>query len=125
MSSHSILLERYRLKTLNLPPDKLVHILTPEQTRDTEAQVLYKRQSGSAGRLGDGSFGAVHLEYQDSECEAAPHVRAVKTISKATADQNKIHWQREIESLITLSKVSSQRFVGSHLSHVASSRNNS
>ena len=107
MSNISSLLERYRLQTVNLPPDKLVHTLSPEQIGGAEAaSVLYKKKSGSAGRLGGGSFGAVHLEYSDSECEAAPHVRAVKAISKAIAKESKVQWQQEIGNLIALSKVS-------------------
>ena len=109
MSSLSILLESYRLQTVNLPPDKLVHILRPEQIGGADAaSVLYKKKSGSAGRLGGGSFGAVHLEYCDSECAAAPHVRAVKTINKAIAKESKVQWQQEIGNLITLSKVNNQ-----------------
>ena len=100
------MLERSRLQTFNLPPDKLMHVLTPEQTGSVQAQVLYKKQSGNAGRLGGGSFGTVHLEYGDSECEFAPPVRAVKIISKAIAEESKVHWEQEIENLISLSKVS-------------------
>lgn len=112
------LLERYRLQTVTLPPDKLVHTLSPEQTGAPEAaSVLYKKKSGSAGRLGAGSFGAVHLEYSDSECEGAPHVRAVKTISKAVATESKVQWQQEIGNLIALSNVINQSsFVGRYLS---------
>ena len=114
----SSLLESYRLQTVNLPPDKVVHTLSPQQTGDADAaSVLYKKQSGSAGRLGGGSFGAVHLEYSDSECATAPHVRAVKTISKAVAKESKVQWQQEIGNLITLSKVSNQSpFRGRYIS---------
>ena len=123
MSSHSSILERYRLQTYSLPPDKVMHLLSSEQTGDANAQVLYKKRSGSAGQLGGGSFGTVHLEYQDSECAAVPHVRAVKTISKAIAEKSSVHWQQEIENLITLSKVISHPVMGSTLSHAASSPN--
>ena len=116
MSSLSGVLERYRLQTLNLPPDKLVHTLIPQQTGAAEAtSVLYKKKSGSAGRLGGGSFGAVHLESSESDCEAAPKLRAVKTISKAIAQECSVLWQQEIENLIVLSKVPNQSpFRGRH-----------
>lgn len=106
MSSHLSMLERSRLQTFDLPPDRFMHMLTPEQTGSVSVPVLYKKQSGNAGFLGGGSFGAVHLEYSDSECEYAPPVRAVKVIRKITAEESKVHWEQEIGNLITLSKVS-------------------
>ncbi|KAL8716434.1 MAG: hypothetical protein Q9220_000341 [cf. Caloplaca sp. 1 TL-2023] len=59
---------------------------------------------GSAGLLSGDSFGAVHLETIDSEYEAAPAVRAVKTINKRAAEASRIHWQQEVENLIVLSQ---------------------
>ncbi|KAL8932237.1 MAG: hypothetical protein Q9216_006916 [Gyalolechia sp. 2 TL-2023] len=104
MSRYSGLLERHRLQTFPLPPDKCMHILTAEQGVDGTTQVLYKKQRGSSGILGGGSFGAIHLEVIDSECDAAPTVRAVKTISKRAAEASRVHWQQEIENLIVLSQ---------------------
>ncbi|KAL9027480.1 MAG: hypothetical protein Q9196_004003 [Gyalolechia fulgens] len=104
MSRYSGLLERHRLQTFPLPPDKCMHILNAEQGIDGTAQVLYKKQGGSSGILGGGSFGAIHLEVIDSECDAAPPVRAVKTISKRAAEASRVHWQQEIENLIVLSQ---------------------
>ena len=107
MSRYSGLLERHRLQTYPLPPDKCMHILTKDQGADVSTQVLYKKQGGSSGYLGGGSFGAVHLEIIDSECQTAPAVRAVKTINKRAAETSKVHWQQEVENLIVLSQVPS------------------
>ena len=107
MTSHSKLLERHKLQTFPLPPDRWMHILTEQQTGNGTAQVLYKKQLGNTGRLGGGSFGVVDLEIADSECEAAPRIRAVKSISKAIARENQVHWEQEVENLIALSKVGS------------------
>ncbi|KAL8718018.1 MAG: hypothetical protein Q9225_004804 [Loekoesia sp. 1 TL-2023] len=104
MSRYSGLLERHRFQTYPLPPDKWMHILNAEQGYNGSTQVLYKKQGGSSGYLGGGSFGAVHLEVIDSECEVAPTVRAVKTINKRTAETSKVHWQQEVENLIVLSQ---------------------
>ncbi|KAL8950860.1 MAG: hypothetical protein Q9222_003137 [Ikaeria aurantiellina] len=81
-----------------------MHILATGGDINGTTQVLYKKQGGSAGLLGGGSFGAVHLEIIDSECEAAPAVRAVKTINKRAAEASRIHWQQEVENLIVLSQ---------------------
>lgn len=81
-----------------------MHILTANQGVDATTQVLYKKQGGSSGILGGGSFGAIHLEIIDSECAAAPTVRAVKTISKRAAEASRVHWQQEVENLIVLSQ---------------------
>lgn len=105
MSRYSGLLEQHRLQTFALPPDKCMHILTANQGVDTTTQVLYKKQGGSSGILGGGSFGAIHLELIDSECDIAPTVRAVKTISKRAAEASRVHWQHEVENLIVLSQV--------------------
>lgn len=105
MSRYSGLLERHRLQTYTLPPDKCMHILTPDQGANGSIQVLYKKRGGSSGYLGGGSFGAVHLETIDSECKDAPAIRAVKTISKRAAETSKVHWQQEVENLIVLSRV--------------------
>lgn len=78
-----------------------MHILSG----NTPPEVLHKKQGGSSGYLGGGSFGNVHLEIIDSECGAAPAVRAVKTINKRAAESSKIHWEQEIENLIILSQV--------------------
>ncbi|KAL8810594.1 MAG: hypothetical protein Q9223_007724 [Gallowayella weberi] len=104
MSRYSGLLERHRLDTLYVPSDKWLHTLTEEHGVDEPTQVLYKRQGGSSGQLGGGSFGAVHLEVLASDCEAAPVLRAVKIISKRDAEASKIHWQQEVENLIVLSQ---------------------
>ena len=82
-----------------------MHILTAGQGVDGSTQVLYKKQGGSSGFLGGGSFGAVHLEIRDSECEAVPRVRAVKSISKEAAESSKVHWQQEVQNLPVLSEV--------------------
>lgn len=105
MSRYSGLLEQHRLQTYPLPPDKCMHILNAEQGFNGSTQVLYKKQGGGSGYLGGGSFGAVHLEVIDSECEAAPAVRAVKTINKRAAETSKVHWEQEVENLIVLSQV--------------------
>lgn len=105
MSRYSGLLERHRLQTFTLPPDKCMHILTPDQGTHGSSQVLYKRRAGSSGNLGGGSFGAVHLETIDSECKDAPAIRAVKTISKRAAATSKVHWEQEVENLLVLSQV--------------------
>lgn len=105
MSRYSGLLERHKLQTYSLPPDKCMHILTTDQGVDGPTQVLYKKQAGSSGYLGGGSFGAVHLEIIDSECQSAPTVRAVKTINKRAAETSKVHWEQEVENLIVLSQV--------------------
>ncbi|KAL8693181.1 MAG: hypothetical protein Q9224_003804 [Gallowayella concinna] len=104
MSRYSGLLERHRLQTYTLPPDKCMHILTPEQGAKGSTQVLYKKRGGSSGYLGGGSFGSVHLETVDSECRDAPTIRAVKTISKRAAESSRVHWEQEIENLIVLSQ---------------------
>ncbi len=83
-----------------------MHILSGNTESNGPLKVLYKKQGGSSGYLGGGSFGAVHLEIVDSECEAAPAVRAVKTINKRAAESSKIRWEQEIENLIVLSRVS-------------------
>ncbi|KAL8698122.1 MAG: hypothetical protein Q9201_006747 [Fulgogasparrea decipioides] len=81
-----------------------MHILNAGSQANGPTQVLYKKQSGGSGKLGGGSFGAVHLEIIDSECEAAPTTRAVKTIDKRAAEASKIRWEHEIENLIVLSQ---------------------
>ena len=106
MTSRSDILERHKIQTFDLKPDKYVHILNAEQIGGSPAQVLYKKRGGSAGQLGGGSFGAVHLQDADSEVGSLPRVRAVKSISKDVARANKIHWEQEVENLISLSKVS-------------------
>ncbi|KAL8847420.1 MAG: hypothetical protein Q9221_007530 [Calogaya cf. arnoldii] len=104
MSRYSGLLERHRLQTFMLPPDKCMHILNPDQGSDGSTQVLYKRRGGSSGNLGGGSFGAVHLETIDSECKDAPAIRAVKVISKRAALTSKVRWEHEVENLLILSQ---------------------
>lgn len=105
MSRYSGLLERHRLQTFTLPPDRCMHILTLDQGTNGSSQVLYKRRAGSSGNLGGGSFGAVHLETVDSECKDAPAIRAVKTISKRAAETSKVRWEQEVENLLVLSQV--------------------
>lgn len=105
MTSPSALLERYKLQTFDLKPDKYVHVLSAEQAGGVPVQILYKKRGGSAGQLGGGSFGAVHLQDADSEVGLLPRIRAVKSISKDVARANKIHWEQEVENLIALSKV--------------------
>ncbi|KAL8799625.1 MAG: hypothetical protein Q9182_005756 [Xanthomendoza sp. 2 TL-2023] len=75
-----------------------------EHSVDEPTKVLYRRQGGSSGQLGGGSFGAVHPEVLASDCEAAPVLRAVKIINKRDAEASKIHWQQEVENLIVLSQ---------------------
>lgn len=105
MSSLASQLARARLQTINLPPDRVIHTLTSEQAGGgSPLPVLYKKQGGN---LGKGSFGVVHLEIRESECEVAPRVRAVKTIDKDDARKSNLTWQREIENLIAVSKVRS------------------
>ncbi|KAL8648500.1 MAG: hypothetical protein Q9226_005967 [Calogaya cf. arnoldii] len=104
MSRYSGLLERHRLQTFMLPPDKCMHILNPDQGSDGSTQVLYKRRGDSSGNLGGGSFGAVHLETIDSECKNAPAIRAVKVISKRAALTSKVRWEHEVENLLVLSQ---------------------
>ena len=105
MSTQSEILERYKLQTYDLKPDKYVHLLNGEQAGGAPATVLYKKRGGSAGQLGGGSFGAVHLQDADSDVGSAPRVRAVKSISKDVTRANKIHWEQEVENLIVLSRV--------------------
>ncbi|KAL8728543.1 MAG: hypothetical protein Q9181_005311 [Wetmoreana brouardii] len=104
MSRYSGLLERNRLQTFSLPPERWMHILDAGSQANSPTQVLYKKSGGASGYLGSGSFGAVHLEIIDSECEAAPTIRAVKTIRKRAAKASKIRWEQEVENLIVLSQ---------------------
>ncbi|KAL8733230.1 MAG: hypothetical protein Q9166_002247 [cf. Caloplaca sp. 2 TL-2023] len=104
MSRYSGLLERHRLQTYTLPPDKCMHILSTGQEPNGSTQVLYKKSGDSSGYLGGGSFGSVHLETIDSVCKDAPAIRAVKTISKRAAETSKVHWEQEVENLLVLSQ---------------------
>ena len=105
MSRYSELLERHRLQTSSIPPDLCMHDLTANQGVKEPTKVVYKKKGGQSGVLGCGSFGFIQLEYQISECEYAPNLRAVKTIAKRTADASRIQWRQEIGNLLVLSQV--------------------
>jgi hypothetical protein len=103
MASRAELFQKYKLETIILPPDKLVHRLNAFQSKGAPGQILYKQQPNP---IGGGGFGTIHLQLADSDFEGPPRVRAVKQISKEICKQNNINWEYEVQNLSAVANVS-------------------